>query len=219
MDKIHQVYKKAEQYWRSTFVRVCNNPRRWVPIFRDLVARYGEPHRAYHNLEHIVTMFEDMEVLGDTGPFLEVSLGIWFHDAVYDPRSDDNEARSAELARTVLSRINLKQGKVNQVCNLVLATKHGDRYPDGFDAGIICDLDLAILGKSADAFAAYEAGIRKEYDWVPYQEYVAKRIKVLEMFLNRRHIFSHSTFRGRFESRARRNLELSIQRLRLSTLA
>ena len=68
-------------------------------IFHDLTARYAEPQRAYHTMEHVTECLSHF----DTARHLlarpdEVELALWFHDAVYDPRRGDNEEQSARLA-------------------------------------------------------------------------------------------------------------------------
>src|SRR5437763_566250 len=69
------------------------------PVFELLAAAYSAPERHYHNLEHLEEVFRVAARLGtltdDPGP---LQLAIWFHDAVYDARAGDNEARSADLA-------------------------------------------------------------------------------------------------------------------------
>ena len=58
--------------------------------YADLVARYQEPHRRYHTLEHIMEVLERV-----TGT--EVELACWFHDVIYDTKASDSEARSAAV--------------------------------------------------------------------------------------------------------------------------
>src|SRR5262245_19242521 len=67
--------------------------------FDALVAAYSEPARHYHNLEHLGEMFRVASRLAThADDATAVQLAIWFHDAIYDPRGKDNEARSAAFA-------------------------------------------------------------------------------------------------------------------------
>jgi predicted metal-dependent HD superfamily phosphohydrolase len=66
----------------------------------DLVARYREPHRAYHNLDHIADCLEKLELARSMlrdDDFKAVELALFWHDAVYDPRAADNEEKRTEF--------------------------------------------------------------------------------------------------------------------------
>lgn len=58
-----------------------------------LVKAYGEPQRAYHSLQHLE---ECLGVFDEAKGFMQrpdlIELQLWFHDAVYDPKSGDNDA-------------------------------------------------------------------------------------------------------------------------------
>jgi len=64
-----------------------------------LLELYSEPHRHYHNAQHITDCLKEFDSVRDAAQEpLAVELAIWFHDAIYNPRAGDNEERSAELA-------------------------------------------------------------------------------------------------------------------------
>ena len=64
-----------------------------------LVRAYGEPQRAYHSLQHLE---ECLSVFDEAKGFMQqpdlIEMALWFHDAVYDPKSSENEALSAAMA-------------------------------------------------------------------------------------------------------------------------
>ena len=65
--------------------------------FQELIARYCEPHRKYHTVRHLDECFAKLvEIRALAQRPAEVELALWFHDAVYEQRSHDNEAKSAE---------------------------------------------------------------------------------------------------------------------------
>lgn len=172
-------------------------------VFRDLVRRYSEPHRAYHTLAHVEHCLDEFEPVRATArDSVAVELALWFHDAVYRPRAGDNEARSADLVRPISRR----------AAELVLATRHA-APPEDPDAELVVDVDLAILGQPAERFDRYEEEIRREYAWVPGFLFRRRRAAVLRAFLDRPSIYRTPRFRARWEARARANLERSLARL------
>ena len=81
----------------------------------------------------------------------------------------------------------------------------------------ILDIDLSILGSPQDIFIEYESNIREEYNWVPMKIYQQERAKLLESFVSQDRIYKTDFFCERFEKLARKNIKLSIERLKLSS--
>ena len=184
-------------------------------VYADLDRRHHEPGRFYHTWEHVADCLAAL----DTAPGLcdrreAVELALWFHDAVYDPRAADNEARSAELLREAAGRLGIAADFENRAAGLVMATAHlADAIPSDRDAAAIRDIDLAILGAPPDRFGAYEAAVRREYGFLSDSEWRAGRSRVLRAFLDRPRIYLTADFSGRLERQARANLEDSLRRL------
>jgi predicted metal-dependent HD superfamily phosphohydrolase len=176
------------------------------------VERYSEPHRAYHTLQHIGECFAQFDRVHDARAPGEVGLALWFHDAIYDPRASDNEARSAQWARAVLGESGARTTVIEAVERLILATQH-DATPQDHDAQIVVDIDLSILGADADRFQEYEDQVRREYEWIEEEAFRRGRTNVLRSFLDRPFIYSTDDFRARLETRARSNLARSIAAL------
>jgi predicted metal-dependent HD superfamily phosphohydrolase len=158
-------------------------------LFDDLRARYDEPHRRYHDGRHLAAVVDRVRSLADAldAP-VEASdaalLAAWFHDAVYDPRAPagDNERNSAALARQELTARGAPADVVDRVATLVEATAaHGD--PDGPDAALLFDADLAILAAAPDDYDAYAVAIREEYAFAPDDAFRTGRAAVLRHLL------------------------------------
>ncbi len=69
-------------------------------VARELAARYGEPHRAYHTAAHVAEVLRWYDWVADTAGWqspADVYLAIVFPDAVYEPLAKDNEPRSAAM--------------------------------------------------------------------------------------------------------------------------
>jgi predicted metal-dependent HD superfamily phosphohydrolase len=186
-----------------------------VPCFKRLTAAYSEPHRRYHNLRHITECLQEFDVVRNLATSAEsVELAIWFHDAIYDTRAQDNEEKSAAWAVEFLENAGVAASLVEKVSNLVLATKSHDVGIDE-DAPVLVDVDLSILGQSQERFWEYEAQIREEYSWVEENMFAEKRGEILTSFLKRERIYFTDWFYRHYEEQARRNLQASIVRLRL----
>ncbi len=198
-----------ERLWRS--VGAAGDGQ---AVYDDLIRRWLEPQRAYHNLEHLEHCLAELsgaaELVADPGA---VEFALWFHDAVYDPKAGDNEERSAELAVRVASCAGLSAALAARVSDLILATKRHEPAADR-DTAVLLDVDLSILGQPAERFDRYEAEIRREYAWVPEEVFRVKRAEILTTFLARPTIYQTAQFRARYEQAAHANLQRSIDRLK-----
>lgn len=182
-------------------------------LLAQLEARYAEPHRAYHTLQHLRECFEQLAPASKLAPHLpEVQLALWFHDAIYDTRAGDNELRSAEWASAALTQAGADAQAAQRVHALVLATQHA-AVPEGPDAQLLVDVDLSILGAADARFDEYERQVRREYAWVPEEGFRSARARVLKSFLDRPRIYGTEWFAERLEARARANLARSLAEL------
>ena len=175
---------------------------------------YAEPQRHYHNQRHIadsLAEFDEAQHLARQPAAVELAL--WFHDAVYDPKAEDNEERSAALAKRCIAETGTSDPLSAAVAKLVMATKNHEVAGDS-DAGLMVDVDLSILGQNEGRFSEYEQQIQQEYAWVPQVVFASKRAEILERFLARERIFVTDWFHNKYERQARQNLKLSISRLR-----
>lgn len=200
-------------HWRDLWQRLGAHSAP-EPIFAELARRYGEPHRAYHTLDHIqdcLLQFDQAHSLAEHADEVEVAL--WCHDVIYDPHAADNEIQSAAWACKILNEGKLSVDANVRVQATILATQHLT-VPDRPDAALMVDIDLSILGRSPAEFERYDAGIRREYHWVPETTYRAARARVLESFLARSAIYQTAWFHHRYEAQARENLERAIGNLR-----
>lgn len=193
--------------WRGLGVTASPDLER---LYARLVAAYTESHRHYHTLRHVRECFARLDELRVPGTHPhEVELALWFHDAIYKPRRSDNEARSADWARTAALEFGVNGGASARIHALVLATRHA-AAPDTPDAQVLVDVDLSILGAERGRFDEYEQQVRREYRWVPGFLYRRERARILREFLARPRIYSTPAFFERFEAAARANLERSL---------
>lgn len=184
-----------------------------VAVLELLLRAWQEPWRHYHTLRHLRECLQALERhAGLVDDYFVVALALWFHDAIYVPQQGDNEARSAELARACLADTGLSPERIEQVARLILATAtHG--VPRSGDEAVMLDVDLGILAADAARFVAYERQIRAEYAWAPWPLYRAKRMEVLQHFLDRPAVYATPTFQALHEATARANLTQAIATL------
>ncbi|GAA4287031.1 DUF4031 domain-containing protein [Georgenia daeguensis] len=187
----------------------------WPELGAELLRRWDEPHRAYHDLEHLDDVLRHLDVLGDHGAEVPatVELAAWFHDAVYDLVPGSDEERSGALARERLTGLGLPQGTVAEVARLVLLTAGHAPDPDDPAGAILCDGDLAILAASPRRYGRYAAAVRAEYARVPEEDFRRGRAAVLRTLLDRPWIFATATGRTLWEARARENVAAELSRL------
>lgn len=174
--------------------------------------------RAYHGWRHVEALLDlwwrHRATLHDPKA---VRLAILYHDAVYDPRRDDNESRSAALLRASEAG-RVPPARLDAAEAMVLATAR-HLVPEGLPAPVAADMrcfldmDLAILGAAPGEFAAYDDAIRAEYAHVADAGYHAGRAAVLRRLLARNPLYLTEPFRAALDAPARRNLSAALARL------
>lgn len=179
----------------------------------ELLARYAEPHRKYHTLQHLqeclVTLSDAAQKQQYPG---EVEMALWFHDAIYDTARHDNEALSAQWATEALTQAGVEASAVQRIHALVMATRHSVA-PQTADEKLLVDVDLAILGATPVRFDEYEQQVRDEYAFVPEDVFRSRRKDILAGFLTRPALYATTGFHARLEAAARANLARSLAQL------
>jgi predicted metal-dependent HD superfamily phosphohydrolase len=179
-------------------------------VRQRLLAAWSEPHRKYHTLQHLSECAAALEPVRAATPHAaEIEFALWFHDAIYDVKRSDNEARSADWAGAELGKAGAPIEAIELVRDLVMITKH-DTLPQSLEEQVLLDVDLSILGADEQRFAEFENQVRQEYSFVPGFLFRMKRRSILRTFLAREHIYSTPHFRERLEEAARRNLALAV---------
>ena len=216
---------------RENFLALCERikekncpPFKWPDInpnviFDELVARYSEPHRAYHTLRHIEHGLAELESARSCPfqpvPDLEaIELALWYHDAVYDPGANNNESQSRLLLlEHFVPNIDHYNPIFEDIAALIFVTNHAvSPFDDEGQirvhqtAQIIIDIDLAIFGQPEDVFKEYERGIRQEYGHLSDRDFYAGRVALLYSFLHRPTFYLTDFFQQKYEEQARRNL-------------
>ncbi|MGV8835438.1 HD domain-containing protein [Cellvibrio sp.] len=195
---------------------------RWIELMRqfgladnqstyaELIRAYTEKHRHYHSDAHINACLQHFDAAQHLAEHpAEVELALWFHDAIYKPMSSTNELDSANWCAKFLAANDISAEIIQRVHKLIMATCHSAELI-GNDERLVVDIDLAILGAPEDIYQAFEANVRKEYQWVPSFIFKNKRKEILQGFLARENIYHHAYFCELLERRARENLAAAI---------
>lgn len=198
--------KKATSHWAPLASRLG------LPdaMLADLVTAYGESHRRYHTLVHIVEMLDchtESRHLADNPDTID--LAIWFHDCIYDATLDhgENERLSAEHLGEVYA------GDCSAAAQAMIRHSAGHAASDDPDVQLFCDLDLYRLGVPFKAFDQHGRDVREEYAWIEEDVWMTKRNAFFQGLLDRPVIYQTEYWRSRLEKQARENLSRTIRSL------
>jgi predicted metal-dependent HD superfamily phosphohydrolase len=185
-----------------------------TPVPTDIVGRYSEPHRRYHDLSHARAVARDsvtLVPLSDTEKAI-LTLAACAHDVVYDAVPGTDEQLSAAWARDWLTRSGLEP-HASRVADLILMTIKHSADPADHVACALLDADLAVLGSSVEVYDAYAAAVRQEYSAVPDEAWRVGRTRVLNSLLDRDKLFLTPAGRDQWEAQARTNLTQELATL------
>jgi predicted metal-dependent HD superfamily phosphohydrolase len=185
----------AEQYWL------------------EIEKAYTGKKRHYHNLTHLEQLWQQLLPLKtEIKDWDTLLFSLFYHDVVYNVRRQDNEEKSAELAKQRLQALPYPPEGIDKCVAQILATKSHTLSPDS-DTNLFTDADLAILGQDWSTYHLYTQQVRREYSIYPDLLYKPGRKKVLQHFLNMERIFKTTHFYTLYEQNARNNLNREIAEL------
>ena len=131
----------------------------------------------YHNVHHTGHVYRQVELLGQGEEVSQEDLlllrsAALLHDMGYIDTFDNHEIRSVEYAREILPLYRFKEGQIDAICDLIMATKLPPG-PSSLLDKIICDANLDHLGRadfliqSDRLFQEYllNKKIRNKKDW------------------------------------------------------
>jgi predicted metal-dependent HD superfamily phosphohydrolase len=200
-----------EKYFYAVINKFCKNTNLIKNNWEQIIEKYSEKHRYYHNFAHIENMFSKyIENISEMDNFNTVFLSILYHDVIYEPKNSDNEEKSALFAEKHLQEFGFTPIVIEKIKKMILSTKKHIDLLNEFDNKLFLDLDLMILASELDEYKIYAQNIRKEYAFVPKMLYKIKRKQVLNYFFNSERIFLTDFFYNKLEEKARKNIKYEL---------
>ncbi|MDN5571725.1 MAG: DUF4031 domain-containing protein [Propionibacteriaceae bacterium] len=193
----------ARRHWDA-------NPPAPTAVRDELLRRWREPHRHYHDVRHLAHFLHALDVLGAAERV--AVLAAWCHDAVHTGAAGDDEHASAELAATLLGD-HLPATEMAEIQRLVLLTIDHDPDADDHLGAAFVDADLAVLALPPARYHVYSRDVRLEYADAPEPAFVTGRMAVLEHLLGRAPLYRTRAAQA-WTAAAHANLEAELNHLR-----
>ena len=187
--------------------------------FKDLVRRYAESHRYYHDWVHIEKMLKFLtEESNSFDPDPQTVMAAFYHDAIYTVPGVEAEPEfrgmSSEEASSVLFRRHFiglgNDAAMHRICKLISTT--GDYLTKGSQNNL-GDADLIGLSREGE-FLSNGDLIRQEFQRVPELEFMSGRRKFYEAMLALPNIFHSPRYREHSEPVARVLMQAEVDRLK-----
>ncbi len=223
MPQNKQIYRTASPSERQILNNIWNHyvgkNEHSQNIYDALIERYDEQHRAYHNVGHLVELFEYFYKHKDN--FKDprtVALALFYHDIIYDVSHKDNEARSALMVLKDLPALGFNVNFCERVANLVTMTASHICDENDMDAALMLDMDMAVLGLPNPDYKRYARAIEKEYkSYYPTTFYQQGRIQFLNIYRKKERFFMTDIFENRYGAEALANIKAEYRALQART--
>lgn len=184
-----------------------------TPHPTDLVERYEEPHRRYHNYRHAEQVVRDAVALTAGRDRALVALAGWAHDVIYNAEPGADERASAAWSRHHLTTAGVPEEAITRVEALVLATLDHTCPPDDKAAAALLDADLAVLSAAPAEYEQYRQAVRTEYAHVPDDAWRTGRAAVLRSLLAKTPLYRTAKAHTEWEPQAIHNLKEELKTL------
>lgn len=197
--------EKKEIYttWKSSFEGVSETQIK--KAFDAIVKQYEQPHRYYHNLEHVAYILRQIDQLKLIKRDRQILIyTAFYHDVIYKAGSTQNEIESADFAKQWLQKLKLDASIIQSVERSILATQN--HQSNNELTQLFLDMDMSILASDQQAYESYTEAIVKENRRFPSFLFRMKRKQFIKNTLKKSEIFLTELYRNRYELIARTNL-------------
>lgn len=178
---------------------------------------YTQPHRTYHNLNHInecLTELENTPSLLTYGQRMIVEKAIWYHDAVYNPYSRMNEVYSAMLVQEDPRMINVPVKNIiyrtayHTITQTVTDPETKEEMPLDIATQVMLDIDLSGFGKNTPECLKNGENVRREYYKTTDYQFAEGRLKFLRAIMQRESLYYTDFFKEKYHVMSQRNLKI-----------
>jgi predicted metal-dependent HD superfamily phosphohydrolase len=182
-------------------------------LWAEIEFSYNNSCRYYHTLAHLDNLIEQLlPVREQIEDWQTIILSVAYHDIIYNTLKQDNEEKSADLAKDRLIQLRLPSTQIEKCRRQILSTK-GHQVSEDVDTNYFTDADLSVLGFNNNSYLKYTEQIRNEYKYYPDFLYEPGRRKVLIHFLKMGVIFKTKYFHDKYEKQARINISNELRTL------
>ena len=208
--------------WHADVIALCPDADRGrvSDEVTDLLDRWLEDHRSYHDAVHLAEVLAALDELHEGGDLPArdrhlAGLVAWYHDAVYEPEASPggNEEASARLAQERLTALGLAPADSDLVARLVRESASHEMSADDAATRAFHDADLWILSAPTERFDAYCHQVRLEYGLYGDEDYARGRTAALTPFAERDRLYLTDHAHARWTERARVNLARELGRI------
>lgn len=152
---------------------------------KTILSMWNESHRSYHTLDHLnylIKKIDENKSKWSEKDYEKLIITAIFHDCIYDPKSSDNEERSADFF--INCCIDKNNSDIRDIEKMILDTKtHKSTTPL---SDVFNKFDMSIVEGDIDQLLEWENGIAEEYIPVYGKEkYKQGRLNFLESLLDK----------------------------------
>lgn len=192
-------------------------PEHITTLISTLEQHYQEKNRFYHNLDHILHCYEELDWLSSnyeisTETIQDIGTAMFAHDIIYNAKQkQSDEELSAQWLINYGKSLNLD---FEVSAKLILSTAYfssNQLSSEDEKTQIMHSIDFAILGAPEDQYKVYQKNIRQEYSYVDQKDYCIGRIQALNQLLKQ--TIYQSIYFSKYENKARKNIQHEILQL------
>lgn len=207
------VLASFEEAFKEQLMQIGRSQNISWSFWREISNHYNDSSRLFHTLRHLDSVYSLLlEVKEEISDWPMLMFAVAYHDIIFNPLRNNNQANSAALAVERLYELGVNKCRIDLCEAHILATRKHD-FSLSSDTNYFTDADIAIFGADPEEYVEYYKKIREEYNIFPTVVYNPGRRKVLEHFLDMPRIFKTDYFADRFEKQARINLGMELQEL------